>query len=523
MSDAATSLSLPVATMRRHDVGDEVDVVVVGTGAGGAPVLAELAAAGLRVVALEAGPFFAPEDHTPDETDAAEINWMSERLSGGADPTAFGPNNSGRGVGGSTLHWGAFTPRPDAGQLRLRTETGQGRDWPFDLDELRPYLLRAEHDLGVSGPADYPWDPDRRYAYAPAARNAPADRMADGCAVLGIRATDAPAAVLTRARHQNGIDRGACIACGACHQGCRVGAKATMGTTYLPAALAAGAEIRAEAIAHTIETDAAGAVRAVVYRQGGVDIRQTCRALVLAAGGVETPRLLLRNELANANGQVGRNFLAHPATQVWGTFDEPQRGYRGYPSSLITEDFLRPEGADFAGGYLIQSLGVMPLTYATSLVRGGGLWGAELMDALDGARFTAGVGINGECLPSDDNRLVLASENDESGFPRAEISFTAGENERALQRHATGVMVRIMEAAGATGIRVLDRTAHTLGTCRMSDDPDDGVVDGDGRSHEVAGLWIVDNSTFPSALAANPALTQVALALRSVERLLAAR
>ena len=88
-------------------------------------------------------------------------------------------------------------------------------------------------------------------------------------------------------------------------------------------------------------------------------------------------------------------------------------------------------------------------------------------------------------------------------------------------RHATDVMVRILEAAGATSTRVLDRTAHTLGTCRMSDDPQDGVVDASGRSHEVENLWIVDNSTFPSALAANPALTQVALALRSSQHLLA--
>jgi choline dehydrogenase-like flavoprotein len=102
------------------------------------------------------------------------------------------------------------------------------------------------------------------------------------------------------------------------------------------------------------------------------------------------------------------------------------------------------------------------------------------------------------------------------------VTFTVGANEKALIRHATDTMIRILEAAGATSTRVLDRTAHTLGTCRMSAHPDDGVVDAAGRSHEVDNLWIVDNSTFPSALAANPALTQVALALRSAEHLLAA-
>lgn len=98
--------------MRHHAHDDEVDAVVIGTGAGGAPILARLARAGLSVVALEAGRNWDPTDHTPDEVDASGIYWMEERLSGGNDPEAFGGNNSGTGVGGSTLHWGAFCPGP---------------------------------------------------------------------------------------------------------------------------------------------------------------------------------------------------------------------------------------------------------------------------------------------------------------------------------------------------------------------------------------------------------------------------
>lgn len=509
-----------LAGMRTYGVDEEVDVVVVGTGAGGAPLLAELARRGMRVVALEAGPHFDDADFTPDEPASVRINWMSERLSGGEQPTAFGTNNSGRGVGGSMLHWGAFTPRPDRRDLRLRTETGEGRDWPIDADELLRYVARVEADIGVSGPTPYPWDDTRAYAYPPAKRNTPAELVARGCDAVGIRATDAPAAVLTRARLQpDGPERAACMGCGACHQGCRNGAKASTANTYLPAAVAAGAEIRAEAMVHGIERDATGLVSAVVYRQDGIDRRQRCRALVLAAGGVETPRLLLHTGVANGSGQVGRNFLAHGATQVWGRFDEPVRGYRGYPSSLISEDMMRPDDADFAGGYLMQSLGVMPLTFATTLARGGGLWGRELMQRIDQARFMAGIGINAECLPSDDNRLELSHELDEHGIPRAVVTFTAGQNERAIDRHATDTMVRIMTAAGAQETIVLARTAHTIGTCRMSEHPDDGVVDASGRSHEIPNLWICDNSVFPSALAANPALTIMALSLRTADAL----
>lgn len=507
---------------RHHDEDDVVDVVVVGTGAGGAPLLANLARRGLRVVALEAGPNTEPGEHTPDEVAApGDINWMDERISGGSAPTAFGPNNSGTGVGGSTLHWGAFTPRPNRHDIHLRTDSGEGEDWPIDHDELTGWIEQVEHDVGVAGPAHYPWDPARRYRMGPPPRNASSDMMIRGAAAVGITATDAPVGLTTEDRHQehHGV-RQACVSCGSCHQGCRNGAKVSMDTTYLPAAVAFGAEIRAEAFVHGIELDARGEVEAVVYRQGGRDHRQRTRALVLAAGGIETPRLLLHTGLANSSGQVGRNFTAHGATQVWATFDESMRSYRGYPSSIITEDFVRPSDADFAGGYLIQSLGVQPLTLATSLVRGGGLRGAALVRAMRDYPKMAGVGINAECLPYDDNRLVLADEVDANGVPKARVTFSPGSNEAAITRHAVRTMTAIVEAAGGRDVRVLDRTAHTVGTARMGTDAANSVVDAAGRSWDVPNLWVVDNSVFPSSLIANPALTIMALSLRTADRLL---
>ena len=325
----------------------EVDVVVIGTGAGGAPVLAELARAGLRVVALEAGRHWAPEDYVADEIAASsDINWLGERISGGRTPEAFGPNNSGIGVGGSTLHWGAFCPRPAPVDFRLRTDTGQGEDWPLTTDDLMPYLQRVEHALGVSGPAFYPWDTGRRYELPPVPRNAAAMAMASACEQLGIRATDAPAAVLSQARMEaTGIARGACINCGHCHQGCRTGAKGSTDLTFLPDAVRHGAVIRAECTAHGFERDDRGALRAVIYRGAdGHDHRQVCGAVFLCAGAIETPRLLLHARLGNANGMVGRNYMAHLATQVWGRFEADMRPNKGYPSALITEDYVRCAG-----------------------------------------------------------------------------------------------------------------------------------------------------------------------------------
>lgn len=507
--------------MARYEPSEIVDAVVIGTGAGGSPLLTRLAGAGLRVVALEAGSNRSQEEYSADEALSSDLYWMDERISGGATPEAFGANNSGVGVGGSMLHWGAFVPRADRRDLRLRTETGKGSDWPLTLDELVPYYEEIERFVGVSGPASYPWDAGRGYGLPPVLRNAPAEAMAAGCAAIGARASDGPVAVVSRRFEQEGGPvRQACANCGYCHQGCRNGAKTSMDVTYLPLAVSRGAEIRSNAFATHFEFDTQGRVCAVVYRQGEQEIRQRCANVFLCAGAVETPRLLLRQGIANSSGQVGRNYTAHVATQVWGTFPTEMRMNKGYPSAMITEDMLRPADADFAGGYLVQSLGVVLQTFADQVARGRGLWGQRLTDYLHRYNHVAGIGINGEGLPSADNYMVLSDELDGRGMPKPIIRFGYGENEKRLRAHAVRFMTAIWEAAGASDIWVLDRTAHTIGTCRMGTDGRENVVDPFGRSFDIPNLWIADNSVFPSSLAANPALTIMALSLRTADRFL---
>lgn len=503
--------------MRRYSSDDRVDAIVIGTGAGGAPVLARLAQAGLSVVALEAGRWWnPPRDYAQDEVAQRELYWLDERLSAGADPTAFGKNNSGCGVGGSTLHYGAFAPRPDPRDLCIFSEFGIGRDWPLDLSELLPYLQEAEHFLGVSGPSSYPWDPGRSYALPPLSLNGPAQLMERGCAKVGIRTSPAPLLTLSQAYSQTEYgDRPPCVQCGFCHQGCFNGSKSTMDVTYVPLAVKSGAEIRPECFAHGFEWDRQGRISGVLYRHRGNDVLQRCRAVFLCAGAIETPRLLLHAGIANSSGQVGKNFMAHVATQVWGTFDEEVRPYKGFPASLISEDTVRPKDADFAGGYLMQSLGIVPVTWAVQAARGRLLWGRPLVDYLRNLNHVAGIGINGECFASPANFLELSDELDGRGFRKPIIHFTLGDNEKKLRNHADRQMREIWSAAGGSDLWTCERTAHVIGTCRMGTDPTEAVVDPYGQSFDVPNLWISDNSTFPSALPANPALTIIALALRS--------
>ena len=505
--------------MREYATTEIVDVVVIGTGAGGSPVLARLAQAGLTVVALEAGRWWRPEtEYAQDEVAQAPLYWLDERLSGGADPTAFGKNNSGCGVGGSTLHYGAYAPRPDPRDFLLHSDFGVGRDWPIGHAELAPYLQEVEQFLGVSGPSPYPWDPTRTYPLPPIALNSPAQLMERGCRQLGIRTAEAPLFTLSRPYSQPGYaERPACVHCGFCHQGCRNTSKASMDVTYLPLAISAGAEVRAESFVHDFETDHDGRISAVLYRHNDRQVRQQCRAVYLCAGAIETPRLLLRAGLANSSGQVGRNFMVHMATQVWGTFPEDVRPYKGFPAALITEDLIRPDDADFAGGYLLQSLGIVPVTWGVEVARSRGLWGQPLIDYLRTFNHVAGIGINGDCLPNAKNYLELSHELDSRGLAKPIVHFSMGENEKKMQAHADRLMRRIWTAAGGTDLWTVNRTAHTIGTCRMGRAAQDAVVGPYGQSYDVPNLWISDNSTFPSALPANPALTIMALALRSAD------
>jgi choline dehydrogenase-like flavoprotein len=514
---------------------EEVDFCVVGAGAGGGVVGAKLAEAGLSVVVLDAGPHWNPvKDFVSDEMASRKLFWTDERITGGDDPVELGSNNSGRGVGGSTVHYSMVAMRAHPEDFRRRTLEGEVegadiRDWPLAFEELEPYYEEVEEALQIAGPTFYPWGRRRRrYPQREHELNASAQVLVRGCTRLGIPVAPAPIATLS-APHK---DRPPCVYRGFCNYGCTTNAKSSTLVTYIPRAIRAGAEVRADAMATRIEHDGRGRVTGVLhFRKGGDELfRQRAKNVVVAGYAVETPRLLLNSPsslfpdgLANSSGLVGRCLMVHSGHQVFARFRERIGQYKAPPpGGALTEHFNRTmPDEDFVCGYTIEVVGPHPVDFAARITTARGLWGAELRRAMFDYNYYSGVGIVGEILPQTRNVVKLhETEKDQYGLPVPHIVFGYHENDRRVIGHATGKMREILEAAGGEDVWTADRTAHLLGTCRMGDDPSDSVVNRDCRAHDVPNLYICDGSVFPTSTAVNPSLTIQAIAARAADRLI---
>ncbi len=171
--------------MREYADHDEVDFAIVGTGAGGGTLAAKLSEAGFSVVAFDAGPFWRPlEDFASDEHEQTKLYWTDDRIVDGENPIQLGSNNSGKSVGGSTVHFAMVSLRFRPEWFKSRTTLGYGVDWPVDWREMWRYYKEVEHALCISGPVAYPWGPKRpAYPYRPHELNAAAELLARGAEI----------------------------------------------------------------------------------------------------------------------------------------------------------------------------------------------------------------------------------------------------------------------------------------------------------------------------------------------------
>jgi choline dehydrogenase-like flavoprotein len=519
--------------MREYAENDAVDFAIVGTGAGGGTLACRLAEAGFSVVAFDVGPWWRPlEDFASDETHQQKLYWTDERICDGADPLVLGANNSGQSVGGSTVHFAMVSLRFGPHRLKTRSQLGYGADWPLDWREMWHYYAEVEQALKISGPVNYPWGPRRpRYPYRPHELNAAALVLAKGAEAMGIGWAPTPLATISAPRGR----AHPCVYRGFCVSGCATNAKQSALVTWIPRAVKAGAEIRDLAMVGRIETDPHnGLVTGVHYCRDGRWRFQRAKNVVVAGYAIETPRLLLNSAdqrcpdgLANSSGLVGKNLMVQANQAVYGTMEQEVRWYKGPPSLSLTEHWnYSDEGKDFFGGYCFMSQGPLPVAWSALIAGARKLWGEPLRREMEKYNHQVGLKVVGEVLPNEANRVSLAEEKDRFGLPIARVTFSYGENDKKLIRHAMGSMRQCLELAGARELwDENDDTAHLNGTARMGDDPRHSVVNADCRSWDIPNLWICDGSVFPTVGGVNPSLTIQAIACRTADRIraLAAR
>lgn len=503
---------------------DEVDVCIVGAGAAGGVLAHDLAKAGLSVVLIEAGPFWNPQtDFASDELSMnVSLGWQDTVLVSGSDPLTMGHNNTGRGVGGGTVHFTGVFLRFHESDFQTKTRDGVGDDWPISYADLEPYYDRIEREIAVSGPKNFPWGsfhgpypyPERE----PISANSMLFRM--GCERLGIQSVVAPLAILSAPFD----GRPPCINRGFCNHGCLPNAKFSTLIQHIPKAIGFGAEVLSDCMATRLEVDDhSGRITGAVFVQDGKEYRQKARLVILANYVVQMPRLLLSsatrafpNGLANRSGLVGKGIMPHSSYDVYARFKREVRLYKGTPILATTQEFYETElKLGFARGYTLHAHGLRPLAMSHALSSGAGLWGPGLRKVMLDYNFFAHTTMVGEVLPSLSNTVTLSDEKDEYGLARPVVTFSYGDNDRKLISHAVAKMQEIFKAAEGTPEYVVPDSAHLMGGCRMGKNPETSVVDEWGRSHDHENLFLTGTPIFVTGGGGNPTETAMALAART--------
>jgi choline dehydrogenase-like flavoprotein len=478
--------------------GEECDVVIVGSGAGGAVAAASLAEAGLDVLVLEAGEHYTRDNYPGDHLDAIADLYRDGGLTiaEGRPPI---PVPVAKVVGGTTvINSGTCFRAPDAVLDNWKSRFGIG--WAGDLDAD---YAEAEEFLRVTQ-----LDPERM------GRNG--QLAMEGAAAIG--ASGAPI-------HRNA---GSCVQCSSCPFGCEIDAKRGMHVSYLPRAVAAGARIRAgvEVERVVVEDGRAVGVEAAVCpgmrdklrsRPGRSFSVRARRAVIVAGGALGTPELLQRSGLGGR--QVGRNLHIHPACWVGARYGEEVRGWEGVMQSFYVDQWEHT-------GVLLEAT-FTPLAFGGAWLAGAGRSHQEAMldfghvgsigvHLCDDSSGKVGLGAEGSLRAT--YKLTAADANRLSfGIARAaEVHFAAGAEEVYPNIARAGVLrpgdLATFEATTFKPAELRLEAFHPMGTARISADPAEGACAPDGSLHGVDDLYVADASLFPTSIGVNPMMTVIAFA-----------
>lgn len=521
---------------------NQTDVLVIGSGMGGAAISKRLSDAGVKVVCLEQGDWMPPDQypHYYNEWEVEKYrSWVFDPnlrkapedypVTGHASPRMMNV------VGGSTVHYGGHWFRYKPVDFRKGTEHGlEGTiDWPISYEDLAPFYDINDAEVGISGRAGDPANPARSRRHGPPQKPGRAGlRMADAWSRLGWHWWPGDNAILTAGKD----GRLPCNSCGNCHSGCPRGSLGSMDFAYWPAALRNGVDLRTNSRVELVEVHGGRATGAVyIDRLTGDRHRVSADVVVVAANGIGTPRLLLMSAqkghpdgLTNGNGLVGRYLMSHcwSFADMW--FDDPLEGFKGamgcsvYSQQFYDTDFSR----GFVNGMTFLTLGSFGAAFSAMGTHTAppDPWGAGHREAFN-RHFGHHVVsfMQGDDLPVASNRVTLdPSVTDSSGLPAAHVDYRPGENERALVAFGTERLREAAAAAGATESHItglLDPPPawHLMGTCRMGNTPEDSVTNAFNQSWEVPNLFIADGSSLTTGAAVNPTSTIGAIAVRCAE------
>jgi choline dehydrogenase-like flavoprotein len=499
-------------TTGTHITGDltlKAEVCVIGSGAGGAVVARELAAAGRDVVVLEQGGYFTKEDFTQREDEMMPLLYEDMGQRATVDQSII--ILQGRNIGGSTVHNLCYcfrTPLPILEKWRREDGVRDMSD-----EQMRPSFERVEQMLKVK-------------PIPPQQVNTLNDKIRQGCEKLGYHG------MVTK------HNREGCTGSGFCLLGCPFDAKQSMLITYVPAAVAAGARVYADCPVERIEARG-GRVRAVdavvvdARRRPRHRVHVDAQVIVLSAGAINTPQVLLNSGIANGGGQVGNNLHLHPSVLLAGIYDEDIFGYRGIPQSYYVDEFIDLE-TNPNSGYILMPVYGFPVATASQLP-GFGRAHWEIMQHYhrmvgilvlmhDESAGTVRVSRAGKPeiryqVNANEQRLFV-----EGMRHCAEILFASGAKQVVVPYAAPLILrpdsdLRAIDARGFHPHDIPIASTHPQSTCKMGEDPRRSVVNSWCQSHDLPNLFVCDMSVFPSSLGAPPQISTAAIADRTAHHI----
>jgi gluconate 2-dehydrogenase alpha chain len=546
------------------------DVVLAGLGGVGGLIAPVLAKAGLRVVALEAGPWRSQGDFVPDELGVAywcranmSHKFMSEsprwRRNDG-EPTREATYSLGRmvnGVGGSPLHWGAWLRRFHPYHHKFRSyvlerwgekalpEDNTLVDWPVSYDELEPYYALLDELIGIAGPEEgsNPFIPRKNeYPLPPLRSTRMTQLFHKTAAAMGLHPHALPAGVNSKPYNGYPETKYCALSLGF---GPINNDRWHAGMTSVPEALATGnLDLKTHCRVVKVLTDGDGRARGVEYVDANDTLHvQEASSVILCSYTFENVRLLLLsgdgrhpNGLGNNTGQVGKHFMTKMFAHVDGHFPDTVFNRHAAPASQteVLDDFLADdydsygEGGFVGGATLGVENGLMPIQISRqSLPPEIPHWGKGYKDHLREWQHWCTIRLQPDTLSYQRNFLDLDPRyRDKSGLglPLVRITYDLRENEQRLAQHMEGKAEEILREMGATktwrGPRFTGvGSSHDLGGCRMGEDPAASVVDRELRVHDTPGLYVLSGAVLPTCPGINPTLTLWALCYRSAERL----